>query len=460
MSFSLEHIAFNYKNAYYKFPQSLKTFLGTIYGNIPLEIRFGQVHNKHKKILEKFESSSTQYQMDFIYNKTLETLLFAEENIPYYKNTFRKYNISSKDFKSIEDLQKFPLLNKQLIKENLDEIYTDIREKPIEYFSGGSLSTPTKYYLPQTSRSKEKAYNNYIFSKINYTYRAKTLLLKGREVSIPEKDIYWEYEPIDNYFLLSNNYMNSDKFPLIFNKAKEFNPQFIFGYPSAILSFIKQCKLYGYEKLHIKGIMLSSETIYPDELQMIRDYFGVDVLVHYGHTERIVVAAQVNSNPYDFLNSYGVPRIINNEIIATTFDNFVMPFINYQTGDHVTGNIEYYDNSDIATNAENIEGRTQDFLVSDDHRLISITTMCGGQHLPLETINNIQYQQDTPGHVTVLIEGHEIDTEKVKRGMCQLVRDGIDFDVKVVDTIEKSSRGKRIMCKQSLDIETIRKSTK
>ena len=456
MAFTMEHIAFNYKNAYYKFPQSLKTFLGSLYGNIPLELRFGKAYSYHKDILEKFESSDKQYQIDFIYNKTLETLLFAEENIPYYKSTFQKHNVSSKDFKSIGDLKKFPILNKQLIKENLKYIHTDIREKPIEYFSGGSLSTPTKYYLPQTSRSKEKAYNNYIFSKIGYSYRDKTLLLKGREVSVPEKGLYWEYEPIDNYFLLSNNYMNSDKFPLMFEKAKAFKPKFIFGYPSAILSFIKQSKQHNYKKLDIKAVILSSETIYPDELQTIRNFFGVDVLVHYGHTERNVVGYQINNDPYNFLNSYGVPRIVNNEIITTTFDNFVMPFINYQTGDHVSGEIKYYDNSDIAHTAGNIEGRTQDFLVSEDHRLISITTMCGGQHLPLDTIDNIQYKQDTAGKVTVLVEGRDVDPEKVKHGMCQLVRDGIDFDVKLVDTIEKSSRGKRVMCKQSLDIESIR----
>lgn len=456
MTYSIEDRVFHYKSTYYKFPQSLKTFIGSLYGNIPLAIRFGNAFTTHRDIVEKFESSSTQYQMDFIYNKTLETLIFAEENIPYYKKIFQEHALSSKDFKALDDLKKFPTLNKQLIKDNLNNIHTNLKEKPVAYFSGGSLSTPTKYFLPQRSRSKEKAYNNYIFSKIEYHYRDKTLLLKGREISIPEKDIYWEYEPIDNYFLLSNNYMNSDKFPLMYEKTKAFNPKYIFGYPSAILSFIKQCKLHGYAKLDIKGIMLSSETIYPNELQIIREFFGVDVLAHYGHTERIVIGYHINDNSYNFLNSYGVPRIVDNQIIATSFDNFVMPFINYQTGDHVTGNIEYYPESDIVTHAENIEGRTQDFLVSEDKRLISITTMCGGQYLPLETINNIQYIQEEEGKVTVLVEGNNIDTEKVRQGMCQLVREGISFDVKVVDSIEKSSRGKRIMCKQSLDIESIR----
>jgi len=459
MAFSIEHISFNYKNAYYKFPQSLKTFIGTMYGNVPLSVRFGKAYSINKELIEKFETGSRQFQMDFIYNKTLETLIFAEENIPYYQKLFQEHGISSKDYQTLGDLNNFPTVTKEIVKKNIDDMHTNIIEKPVAYFTGGSLSTPTKFFLPQSSRSKERAYTNYILSQSGYKYRDKTLLLKGREISIPEKDIYWEYEPVANYFLLSNNYMNSKKFPLMYEKAKSFKPKFIFGYPSAVLSFIVQCKLYGYEKLKVKGIILSSETVYPDELKIIRDYFGVDVLTHYGHTERIVAAYQTNDRHYNFVNSYGVPRIIDNEIVATTFDNFVMPFINYHTGDHVTGDIEFYPESDIATRVQNIEGRTQDFLVSKDKRLVSITTMCGGQYLPLETMNNIQYLQDEEGKVTVLVEGKNIDPEKVRSGMCQLVRDGIDFDVKVVNNIEKSSRGKRIICKQSLDIEAIRNET-
>lgn len=454
MAYSIESTAFNYKNTYYKFPQSLKTFIGSLYGKIPLSIRFGPTFRTHRDIIEKFESGSTQYQMDFIHNKTLETIIFAEENIPYYKKVFQEYGISSKDFKALDDLKKFPTTNKEIIKKNLDSFYTDIIEKPVTYFTGGSLSMPAKFFLPQSSRSKEKAYTNHILSKCGYHHRNKTLLLKGREVSIPEKNIYWEYEPIANYLVLSNNYINSDKFPLIYKKAKTFNPKFIFGYPSAILSFIRQCKLYGLKKLDIQGVILSSETIYPNEHKTITDFFEVNILTHYGHTERIVVGYKLNNNFYNFLNSYGTPRIVDNEIIATSFDNFVMPFINYETSDHVNGNIEYYPESDIATQAQEIEGRTKDFLVTDDKRLISITMICGG--LPQETINDIQYIQKEPGKVTVLVTGENINPDKVRSDMRRTVRDGIYFDVKVVNNIEKSSRGKRIICKQSLDIENIR----
>ena len=283
-------------------------------------------------------------------------------------------------------------------------------------------------------------------------------MLKGREISVPEKDIYWEYEPIDNYFLLSNNYLNSEKFPLMHEKAKEFGPKFFFGYPSAVLSFVKMCKRYGLPPMKIEGIILSSETCYPDEILIIKDFFkGVKVLSLYGNSERDVIGYRVEQK-YNLLGSYAAMRVVDGEIVTTSFDNFVMPFVNRKSGDFATGEVVTYGSSDIAKTVGNIEGRTKDFLVSEDNRLVSITTMCGGQHLPLEDIDAIQYIQEEPGVVIVLVEdpNNRVDIAKVKEGMHKLVRDGIDFRVKVVDKIEKTHRGKRVICKQFLDVEKIR----
>jgi len=460
---SIDSILHLYKGVYYKMPQTLKTMIGSVYGSVPLSVRFGKKYVEQKETLDRYLSLNDKDQDEFTYKKILETIQFAETYIPFYQKSFKAAGVSSDDFKTLSDISKFPVISKADIKANLDDFFIDKFEKPIEYYTGGSLSTPTKYYQPlYTSRAKEKAYNNYFFSKINYHYRDKTLLLKGREVSKPEENIYWDYEPIDNYFLISNNYLNSDKFPIIFEKAKSFNPKFLFGYPSALLSFIKQCKLHVYEPLKINGVILSSETAYDHEIKIIREFFGVDVLTQYGHTERAAIAYRVNNNQYQFMNSYGAIRIIDNEIVATGFDNKVMPLINYRTGDSIAGKVTYIDGTDIAKSCDTIEGRTQDFLVSDDNRLISITTMCGGQHLPLDQISNIQYIQEEPGKVKVLVEDQNkgVDTNAVVAGMKQLVRDGVEFEVECVEKIEKSPRGKRIICKQGLDIEKIRSSIK
>jgi len=452
----MEEVLYQYRAIYYKFPQSLKTFLGSLYGNIPLSIRFGKGYDIHTEILKKFENANEQYKLDFMYNKTLETLLFAEKYIPYYKELYNNHGISSKSFKSLDDIALFPTLTKDDIKNNIHSLYTQTMEKAVIYYSGGSLSTPTKFYLPTSSRSKEKAYSNYVLAKIGYKYRDKTLLLKGRDVSNLNKNIFWEYEPIDNYLLLSSNYMNSDKFFLMYTQVVKFKPKFLFGYPSAILNFIKQLKLHKLNSLDIQGVILASETVYADELNIIKEYFNVNILVHYGHTERNIMGYKINDTEYNFLNSYGLIRIEENEIITTTFDNFVMPFINYKTGDSISGNISYYKGRNIVKRVDNIEGRTQDFLVTKDKRLISITTMYYNRDKLFDKVNAIQYIQKRIGKVTVLIESNELNPQILEKSMNKnLSYSGLDITVKAVSEIKKSLRGKRIICRQYLDIDNL-----
>ncbi len=459
---TFEEVLHQYREVYYSFPQSLKTFLGSLYGNIPLSVRFGKHYTIHKELLEQFENGSSQFQLDFLYNKTLETLLFAEKQIPYYSNLFSQYGVSSHLYKSLDDIKRFPTLHKETIKTQIDSLHTTVNEQPVAYYSGGSLSTPTKYFLPASSRAKEKAYNNYIFSKIGYTYRDRAIISRGREVYRPRKNTFWEYEPVDNYFFLCGSYINSDVFPMIYNKARKFKPRFFFGYPSAVLSFIKQSQYYNLPAINLQGVIVASETLYPNELQTIREFFNVDVLTHYGHTERNAIAYRINDGHYHFLSSYGLVRIVDEELITTSFDNFVMPFINYKTADQISGETTYYPQSDIIRSVTHIQGRTQDFLVTKDHRLLSITSVTSATTtskracLAADNIHAIQYIQSEAGKVTILLEGHGIHTDKITQEINALFKEAIDFDIQAVDRIDKTSRGKRVICKQALDIDSLR----
>lgn len=452
-----EALLHQYRDVYYNFPQPLKIFLGSLYGNIPLSLRFGKHYKIHQSIIEKFENSNEQYKLDYMYNKTLETLLFAEMHIPYYKALFNQYGISSTDFKSLDDIKIFPELTKTEIKTHLTSLYSQINERAVPYYSGGSLSVPTKFFLPLSTRSKEKAYNNYIFEKIGYMHRDKALYLKGRDVTNLAKNIFWDYEPIDNYFVLSSNYLTSDKFPLMYKKTEEFNPKYIVGYPSAVINFIQQAKRNNVKRLNIKGIILTSETVYPHEYEIMQDYYDVDILIHYGHTERNAIAYKINQDNYSFLNSYGLVRAKDSELITTTFDNFVMPFINYRSGDKIEESISFFDTTDIVKSTNNITGRTQDYLVTKDRRLISITTMYYNRDRLFEKATAIQYIQQEIGKVKLLIESDCLAIDEVQEKIRKnSVYQDLEVDVIIVKSIEKSSRGKRIICKQALDINQFR----
>ena len=149
------------------------------------------------EIIEKFENSNSQFQIDYMYNKTYETIQFAYENIPYYTKTFNENGFRPNDFKSLDDLKMIPYLTKKIVQNNLDYLYTSKFDKPVAVQTGGSTFTPTRFYNSlNVTRAKERAYNNYIFSKIGYKYRDKTLVIRDKDFSDEKKDIYWDYEMV------------------------------------------------------------------------------------------------------------------------------------------------------------------------------------------------------------------------------------------------------------------------
>ena len=461
MKFSFDSVAHLYKEVYYNLPQPVKTVIGSLYGAIPLEKRFGSLYSEYREIFEQFEVEDQALKEEYLYNKIRETLEFAEAYIPFYQKRFAEYGVRAADFLALGDLKKFPTMTKADIKEHIESMYTEVRERAVAYYSGGSTSSPTKFYHPLfTSRAKHKAYSLYTLSKVGYRYRDRTLLLKGRESVDLKRNIYWDYEPVDNFLNISSRYIMSEKFSYIYKAARKFRPKFIFGYPSAVMDFMFATKAAGLQPLQIQGIILASETVFDTQIEMLKNFYGdVPVFIDYGHTERAVGAYRLDFGPYNFVGPYGVARAVDGEIVGTSLDNFVMPYINYKTSDEVSGEIAYYRDSDIMMTAQRVKGRAQDYLVTYDHRLIPLTTLYVGHHLPADVILNLQYRQDEPGRVTVLLERGRgsVDENEIVSGLKAMVKEGIFFDVKLVNEIPRTDRGKRVICQQLLDIEEIRK---
>ena len=454
----VDSIFYIYKKTYLNLPNSIKTFLGELYGSIPLEIRFGSNYKEHKKILNHFEHSDKQFQLDYMFNKTYETLFFAYENIPYYTKIFDLHGFRIKDFKSLSDIKKVPFLTKEIISNEIDSLYTDKVDKLIAMHTGGSTFTPTTFYVPlNTSRAKEKAYTQYIFGQIGYRNRDKTLVLRDADTSDKKHEKYWAYENVSHYLKLSANHINVKYIVKMIDAIKKFKPKYIYGYPSSISFFINASKKVGINQITgIKGVILSSEIVFPEEIDKFKKFFGCHILSHYGHTERTSVGFRIDHQPYSFLNSYGLTRIIEDEIVTTSFDNFVMPLINYKTKDFVKGNSTFIEKSDVVQYVEDIEGRMQEYLVTKNGTLRSVMSIGIGHFDGYKYIEAAQYYQDKPGHLTIHLQSkypEQVDTLKIIRDLEDFVKHEISFDVKFIDNIKKTPRGKWKSCIQKLNIE-------
>ena len=55
--------------------------------------------------------------------KLFDLVKYANQNIPYYKQIIQEYNIQFSEDTIFEDIKKFPILTKNIIRNNFDKLY-------------------------------------------------------------------------------------------------------------------------------------------------------------------------------------------------------------------------------------------------------------------------------------------------------------------------------------------------
>ncbi len=82
---------------------------------------------KHWRVLEYYKKLKDRQWNTLKENRNLqkiklfELIQYASQNIPYYKRIIQEYNIQFSEDTIFEDIKKFPLLTKEIIRNNFDQ---------------------------------------------------------------------------------------------------------------------------------------------------------------------------------------------------------------------------------------------------------------------------------------------------------------------------------------------------
>ena len=83
--------------------------------------------------------------------KVQQLLAYAYEHTRYYRNLFDKNNIKPWDVQSLDDMKKIPVLTKDIVRDNLQDMISDVipKDKLIYVTTGGSTGKPLGFYISQ-----------------------------------------------------------------------------------------------------------------------------------------------------------------------------------------------------------------------------------------------------------------------------------------------------------------------
>lgn len=182
--------------------------------------------------------------------------------------------------------------------------------------------------------------------------------------------------------------------PQYMEAMRTWKPSFIQAYPSTVYALARWFREHPAPDItaRIRGVMLYSENVLAHHMNLLREVFDCPVLKHYGHSERVLMAASMpDDERLFFWPQYGYMELIDEagrpvtrpgelgELVGTSFDNLAMPFVRYRTGDMAVLDDRPHPQLPGFPVVRSIEGRRQEYLVCKDHRLIAVCGM-GAAH--------------------------------------------------------------------------------
>lgn len=466
----IEDMLYPFVGSYMSSPQWIKTSVGKIYSLLPHVVSRG---GNSRRFQTEAATRNPDALMQLVETKLSDTLRLAIESIPAYQSFSHLLNRLHAPFDVIREL---PILSKSAIKANIDQyVSTKISARHRLFTStGGSTAIPMNFYLQKgVTRNKEYAYIQEFQRRVGIGSGEVILTLRGRTVpgACKKGGKLWMYDPIKRQLILSCEHMERSYMPEYIKVIRAWHPTYIEAYPSSIYPLARWLKenpdidVAG----RIKGILLYSENVLDHHMSILREVFNCPVLKHYGHSERVLMgASMLDDDRFFFWPQYGHFELIDEagrtiteagtigEIVGTSFDNRVMPFIRYRTGDLATLSDHPHPLLPNFPVIERIEGRRQEFVVCSDERLIAVCGLGAAHTNELSIAESMQFEQFRPGHLIVkIVAGVPISADQRRRIAQRLeekMQGGCVAEVIVVEAIPRTLRGKHCLMVQHLDI--------
>lgn len=397
--------------------------------------------------------------------------MLAYERTIFYRRMFDAAGFRPSDLKSPEQICCLPAIDRQIIADNVADMCTrSVSSRDVDQIStGGTSGAPLHFYVDASRSMVEYAFLTSSWERAGYRLGTPMAVLRGRVVRADRDEFYHEYDPLLKHHHYSSFHMSDENMGRYVEHISTIGPCFLHVYPSTVAALARFIRRAGIRPpSNIRGIIAESEIVYPEQRKMVEETFGCRYFSCYGHTEKLVLAAECeHSTDYHVWPTYGYFELLDEqgepvttpgqrgEIVGTGFINTVMPFIRYRTGDWAT----YVGDRCEACGREHtiirdIRGhRTQEVLIAADGSEIPWTALNMHDDTFMR-VRQFQFSQHQPGQAVLrLVPARgfgEEDAARIRRNFARKLNGQLTFSIEMVDAIPLSARGKAIYVDQRI----------
>lgn len=395
-----------------------------------------------------------------------------------YREAFRRVGVADpRDVGSLDDFRRLPTIDKETLRDDM-EAYTIPVDGSKYVATGGSTGIPFGFHYDPKAFSRTLAARAHQYARRGWREGDRQFVLRGGSAGSGENVIsspdHMEFSEELCELRASAAYLSHDDVKRYLARAHEYRPAWLRVYPSAGFMFARLLRETGWTFPSVKGVLSSAENLYPHQKRLMEEVFGAKVFSHYGHMEQAALAGMCEtSDAYHVLPFYGRVELLASaesatravdkpgelgEIVATSFIMGSTLFIRYRTRDFAVyggrGCPLCGRPYDLWTS---IEGRLQEFAVTKDGRVMSMTTMNMYDDV-FDCIRQFQFRQRERGKMEFAYVPKSADgcrpeeVERMRRRILEKFGGDMELTFSPVDSVPLTGRGKHRFLIQELDV--------
>lgn len=270
--------------------------------------------------------------------------------------------------------------------------------------TSGTTGTPLQLKRSWLSIVAEQVALDWLAAQAGVDLRhARVAVLRADNIK-PPGDLtppFWRDKMGGRVRSFSANHLCAATIQLYIDALKEFGPEVLWVYPSALEALLGLATPRGMLLPTLRLVLSSSEMLSLQTRQQAEASLAVPVYDYYGQAERVNIAYSVNGLDYFFHPAYGITELHLTrqdtdcdcyEILGSSAWNTAQPLFRYRTGDlaRLPKGVTAGQVQEIALGLQpfmGIEGRTSDYLLSPDG-----VKLIGMNHIPRGVRGAIQVQ--------------------------------------------------------------------
>jgi len=368
---------------YKSMPDFLQNLFVIAYNIKAYQSRYG---SNYKKYLKKFiqNRNLSIAELKEIQNKRfLDFVQYAQSHSEFYASLYRNVDMPC----SIDEIEKLPIIDKEILRQNIEKIHTIDSKRAIHSKTGGTTGKSLEVYFTSDNMQERFAMLDEFRGRSGYALGKKTAWFSGKAL-LTEKDLrknrFWKTDWFHNVRYYSTFHIKNEYLKFYLENLLKFQPEYLVGFPSNILEIAKYGLRSGvyYPKNTVKAIFPTAETITLEMRKYIEQFFGVKMYNQYASSEGAPfifecsegnLHMELQSGVFEVLDENNHPAT-SGKLIVTSFTTYGTPLIRYDIGDSVT--LEDSDKTCRCGNyqplVKEILGRVNDYIYSPENGKINL----------------------------------------------------------------------------------------